>query len=166
MNPFELNDNFCNALDIATNKLKSWIEDDKIIRYSSHIDADGLSAAGIVCSALFNLNARFHLRILKQLEPEFIESLAKEKRNCYIFSDFGSAQVKYLMKHIPTKEIIILDHHEPINISKKPPNIIEINPLLFGIDGSNEISGAGVSFLFVYNLDPQKNLDLLPLALV
>ncbi len=165
MNPFALDHKFYDILQQAASKVKSWIEADEIIRLSSHIDADGLSAAGIICSALSRLKASFHLRILRQLDPEFIEELVKEDRNCYIFSDFGSGQIKHLAKSLPSKDIIILDHHEPLNISK-PSNILEINPILFGIDGSNEVSGSGVSFLFAYALDPKKNIDLLPLALV
>jgi single-stranded-DNA-specific exonuclease len=166
MNPFDLNDEFCSALETAVKRLKARINAGELIRVSSHIDADGLSAAGIICSALSRLKARFHLRILRQLDPEFIEALAEEKHNCYIFSDFGSGQIDLLAKVFHKEDIIILDHHEPLESSEKPSNIIEINPHLFGYDGSNEISGAGVSFLFAYALDPQKNVDLLQLALV
>ncbi len=166
MNPFDLSEKFLTALEKAANVLHSCCSSDQIIRVSSHIDADGLAAAGIICSALSRLNAKFHLRILRQLDPEFIKDLATEKRNCYIFSDFGSGQLEYLAKHFPTEKIIILDHHEPIKKADKPSNIIEINPHLFNVDGSNEISGAGTSFLFAYTVAPQKNLDLLPFALV
>ncbi|HUX99539.1 MAG TPA: DHH family phosphoesterase [Candidatus Deferrimicrobium sp.] len=166
MNPFDLNDEFYTVLETAAKRLKIRIDAGELIRVSSHIDADGLSAAGIVCSALQRLKARFHLRILRQLDPEFIEALAEEKHNCYIFSDFGSGQIDLLAKFFPKEDLIVLDHHEPLNKSENPSNIIEINPHLHGYNGSNEISGAGVSFLFAYALDPQHNIDLLQLALV
>ncbi len=165
MNQFQLPSQFYDLLQLAVKKLRSWISSNEIIRVSSHIDADGLSAAGIICSALQRLNVSFHLRIFRQLDPEFIEKLANEKHTCHIFSDFGSGQMTHLSKLLSTKEIIILDHHEPIN-TPKPSNIIEINPHIFGIDGSNEISGAGAAFLFAHALDPSQNIDLLPLALV
>lgn len=167
MNPLGLSEEFENVLNSAAEKLKSWItSDEKIIRLSSHIDADGISAAGILCNALNRLDARYHLRILRQLEPKFIESLAKEERNCYIFSDFGSGQLNFIQKFLPDENVIILDHHEPLKLPKSSPNILEINPHFYGIDGSTEISGAGVSFLFAYYLNPTENIDLLHLALV
>ena len=165
-NPLDLSDEFLSVLEIATKKISARINAGEIIRVSSHIDADGLSAAGIICSALARLKARFHLRILRQLETKYIEDLSAEKHNCYIFYDFGSNQIPILSKLLPKEDIIILDHHEPLEIPNKPPNIVEINPLLFGIDGSSEISGAGVCFLLAYSLNPQVNMDLLQLALV
>ncbi len=166
MNLFNLPDKLRETLEVAVEKLKFRIQSNELIRVSSHIDADGIAAAGILCSALSRLKARFHLRILRQLDPEFIEALAKEQHKCYIFSDFGSGQVEALTKFFSTEDVILLDHHEPLNYPAKSANIIEINSHIFGIDGSNEISGAGMSFLFAHTLDPQKNLDLLPLAIV
>ena len=48
--------------------------------------------------------------------------------------------------------ILILDHHpsvRPLNFNKStiPGNLIEVNPNYFGIDGSHEISGGGISYL-------------------
>ncbi|TFG06030.1 MAG: DHH family phosphoesterase [Promethearchaeota archaeon] len=167
MNPFGISDEFQTALENAAEKLKAWISPDtEIIRVSSHIDADGIAAAGIICTALDRLGAHFHLRILRQLEPQYINSLVQEKNTCYIFSDFGSGQLHLLAQAFPSQNVLILDHHEPLNLPKKPKNIIEINPHLFKVNGSIEISGAGVSFLLAYFLDPKLNLDLLPLALV
>lgn len=166
MNQLDLNSDFHNALTAAAEILKSWIDAGEIIRVSSHIDADGVAAAGIISSALARMKANFHLSIFPQLESPYIEELAREKRNCYIFSDFGSGALEILGKLFPEETIIILDHHEPLYLDEKPSNILEVNSHLFGIDGSNEISGAGVCFLLTYILDPIKNLDLLPLALV
>lgn len=167
INSLDLNDEFRNALEEGAEKLKTWISDENaLIRVSSHIDADGISAAGIICSALHRLGTRFHLRILRQLEPKFIETLAQEKQKYYIFSDFGSSQINFISEYIPNENILILDHHEPLKLPEKPSNIIEINPHLYGIDSSIEISGAGVTFLLAIALDPKANIDLLPLALV
>jgi len=44
------------------------------------------------------------------------------------------------------KEIVILDHHKVENNERD--TIIHVNPHFFGIDGSKEVSGAGVVFLF------------------
>ena len=166
MNQLDLTSDLQNILSVAAEKVKSWIDAGEVIRVSSHIDSDGVAAAGILSSALARMKANFHLSIFPQLESSYIEELAKEKRKCYIFSDFGSGALELLMNLIPEDDIIILDHHEPLGLDEKPSNILEINSHLFNIDGSNEISGAGVSFLFACTLDLIKNLDLLPLALV
>ncbi|MHA1267355.1 MAG: DHHA1 domain-containing protein [Candidatus Helarchaeota archaeon] len=168
MNPFGLPSAFHKALEHAVATFKEWLaEEVDIIRISSHIDADGLAAAGILSASIYRQELPFHLRILRQLDPEFIIQLAEEKRKCYIFSDFGSGQLNLIKKFFKTEKILILDHHEPLTSSNElPDNILEINPHLYGVDGSSEISGAGVSFLFSYYLAPEKNLDLLPLALV
>lgn len=166
MNQLDLNTEFQDALNAAADKLKSWVNSGEIIRVSGHIDADGLAAAGIISLMLVRMKANFHTRILPQLEPNYIEDLAKEKRKYYIFSDFGSGQMNLLTKSFPNEDIIILDHHEPLKSSEKSSHIIELNSHLFGINGSNDISAAGMCFLFAYALDSRKNLDLLPLALV
>ena len=44
------------------------------------------------------------------------------------------------------KEVIVLDHHKPKQYESE--SILHVNPHLVGVDGSNEISGAGVSYLF------------------
>ncbi|MDD1777941.1 MAG: DHH family phosphoesterase [Candidatus Helarchaeota archaeon] len=166
MNQLDLSAEFQDALNAAADRLKSWVNSGEIIRVSSHIDADGLAAAGILSSMLLRMKANFHVRILPQLEPNYIEDLAKEKRKYYIFSDFGSGQVNLLTKSFPKEEIILLDHHEPLKSSEKSSNILELNSHLYKINGSNDISAAGMCFLFAYAVDSGKNLDLLPLALV
>ena len=61
------------------------------------------------------------------------------------------------------KKVIILDHHEiPIQIDNK--NIVLVNPQEFAKQ-YQDISGAGVSYLFAKELD-NRNIDLSPLAIV
>ena len=43
--------------------------------------------------------------------------------------------------------------------------VVQVNPLLHGIDGSRDIAASGVSYLFARTLDA-KNVDLSPLGLV
>ncbi|MBU1704906.1 MAG: DHH family phosphoesterase [Nanoarchaeota archaeon] len=51
---------------------------------------------------------------------------------------------------------MIFDHHEPEAVESQ--NIIHVNPHMFGIDGSREISGAGVVYFFTkaVNQDMEK----------
>jgi len=149
----------------------------------THLDADGLSAGAILGRALYREKIPFQITILKQLEKEEIVKIgqkAKEFGNFFIFSDFGSGQYLDLIEEFSGDNIeskfIILDHHLPQGIeSKNDTNEIEtifnktrpwhINPYFFGIDGSIELSGAGVSYFFAKCLN-EMNVDLSFIALI
>ena len=154
---------FFEAAKKASKKLKGWIESGKKIRVTSHLDADGLSAAGIIAKALVREGANFQLRIIRQLEKEFILELKEENCKQLIFSDMGAGQLNLLKEHLIDKEIIILDHHKPIDPDFE--NLIHLNPHHYDIDGTDHVSGAGVAYFCMKALNP-KNVDLAPLAIV
>lgn len=135
------------------------------IRLISHYDADGISAAAIALSALTRLGKKIHLSTERQLKPNVIERLKKERPDLFIFTDLGSGQLEMLNELAESSEnkIIVLDHHIPSS-TKAHDNIIHINPCLVN-KGENEISGAGVTYLLARELDP-KNKTLSYLAVV
>ncbi len=135
----------------------------------SHHDADGLSSAGILAHALIRANIPFHIRIIRQLEHEFIEEITELEENSvplfFIFSDFGSGQFEQLEKRL-SSPFLVLDHHmPPEEIAEEPPPPYHINPHFHRIDGASEISASGVSYLFAKELNPN-NIDLSLFALV
>ena len=140
--------------------LKKHIENGDIIRLISHNDADGLTAAGVIANAIKEENGKFHITILSRLKTEDIEKLSKEEYNLFIFSDMGSSAISEINQLIKS-DVIIADHHQPKEIEHKE-NIIHVNPHLFGIDGSKELSGAGASYLVVRDLN-KKHLAYIPL---
>jgi RecJ-like exonuclease len=91
-----------------------------------------------------------------------IGKIASENPRLVVFSDLGSGYVDLFKKHLES-DVIILDHHLPVDIEAE--NIVHVNPILQGLDGSREISGTGVSYLFAKHLD-EKNIDLSPLGVV
>ena len=118
----------------------------------SHLDTDGLSAAAALSLALKREGIGYQVTILKQLEeqffPEIIESI-QDNNQFLIFSDFGSGQLNLFKKFIKSKNYIILDHHE--SLKDDSDKLIEItgyhaNPYFAGVNGSNEISGAGMAY--------------------
>ena len=133
----------------AGDMLKKHIENDNIIRLISHNDADGLSAAGIIANTIKEEGGQFHITIVPRLKPDVIRDVAKEKYELYVFSDMGSACIKQL--NSLKSDVIVADHHQPSNHEPKD-NLVHVNPHLFGVDGSREISGAGSSYLVVRNL--------------
>ncbi len=153
------------------------------IQVYTHLDADGISSGAILGKMLYRENIPFQITVLRQLERREIEKISdklKDYNNYLIFSDFGSGQYQELQSELiqnsNSKDFLILDHHIPQNVSSKEDlNLIEeiheltkewhINPYFFGIDGSLEISGAGLSYFFAKCVNPE-NIDLSPIALI
>jgi len=143
-------DKFKESVQAAVNKFKE-LDKKKTIRLISHLDADGISACSILIKALNNDNRRYSISIVQQLNKNIIDDLAKEKYKYFVFTDLGSGQIEYLKEKLKDKIIFILDHHKTENIEAE--NIVHVNPMLYGIDGSKGISGAGVVYLFATSLD-------------
>ncbi len=148
----------------------------------THLDADGLSSGAILGKAFYRENIPFQISVLRQLEREEIVKIVNETQDTksfLIFSDFGSGQYLELIQKLNTKDgnnpFLILDHHLPQNISTKDDENIKeiyinsrpwhINPYFYDVDGSREISGAGVCYFFAKMLN-EKNIDLSTIALV
>jgi len=142
----------------------SAIPKNETIRVISHLDADGLSAAAIAVKALLRENRKYCLSIIPQLTEENAMQFAAESYGFYLFTDLGSGQLEALKKHLNQKQVFVLDHHE-VQPGLEADNIMHVNPHLFGIDASKEISGAGVSYLFAKSLNP-KNMDLAHIAVI
>ncbi|NVM01873.1 MAG: DHH family phosphoesterase [Candidatus Helarchaeota archaeon] len=154
---------FFNLINRTADEIQGWIQDNEIIRVASHLDADGLSAGGIISQALYREGGKFHLRIIRQLEKSFIKELADEKRKYYIFIDMGTGQINTLEEYLADNKVIIIDHHKPLNENKS--QFLHVNPHFFGIDGVTEISGAGIAY-FVAKAMNEQNTDLANLAVV
>jgi len=139
----------------------STIPKTETIRIISHLDADGIAAASILIKAIQRDNRKYLVSIVPQLNKKVIDKLKKEDYGYYVFTDLGSGQLENLKEL--DKEIIVLDHHKPAKVESD--HIIHINPHLFGIDGSKEISGAGVVYFFASAID-KKNQDMAHIAIV
>ncbi|MFX1494331.1 MAG: DHH family phosphoesterase [Promethearchaeota archaeon] len=152
------------------------------IHIFTHLDADGLASGAILGKAFYREKIPFQISILKQLEREEIIKIKEiiQEYNCLVlFSDFGSGQYLELMDKLKfndeLKPFIIIDHHIPQNVIDKKDNYLfkiynetkpwHINPYFYNIDGSIEISGAGLCYYFAKALNA-KNINLSPIALV
>ncbi len=123
--------------DAAANRINDWIEANEAIFITSHLDADGITAAGIIGTALARRNAIFHLRITRQLDQIYLSDLLAHSTNHYIFCDLGSGQLPQIKEALDDAEIVILDHH-PIAAKSIPKNIRQVNPHECGFDGTYE----------------------------
>ncbi len=146
----------------AAGLLAESVENGEVIRVVSHLDADGLTAAGIIGKSLARMGGFFHIRIERWIDERVVKELADEKPPLTVFTDFGSGYLD-LLKGLSDLPVVIIDHHQPIG--EKPETFTQVNPHLHGIDGSRDLSGAGVAYLAAEALDGA-NKDLACLAVV
>ena len=129
----------------------------------SHYDADGLAAIGIMGSSLARIEAKFQLRVIKELAPETLEEALRSEPDLLVLTDIGSGYLDSLTKTAEEHEILVIDHHPPTG--KTPMRVFQVNPHEFGIDGATEISAAGLAYLVARKMSPS-NSDLSVLAVV
>jgi RecJ-like exonuclease len=131
------------------------------IRVVSHYDADGISAAAILCKALYRQGYDFHASLMRNPFIQGLERVKKEHNKLVVFCDMGSGQIE-LVEQFDGK-IIIIDHHQYLK-SETSDHVLQINANLCGMNGNYEACGASLSYGVAKTLDP-KNVDLIPLAL-
>ncbi|MEM1514536.1 MAG: DHH family phosphoesterase [Candidatus Bathyarchaeia archaeon] len=156
---------FVEETNRASDEILNNIAKGKRILLISHLDADGISAAGILAKALLRAGAIFSVRIERWMEERVAEevSLYAEENVLPIFIDMGSGYLDILGAKLEKKCIVILDHHQPIGRPRE--NFFHVNPHLFGVDGAKSISSAGISYLVAKSMD-KNNVDLAYLAVV
>src|SRR5512136_3010199 len=155
---------FLSSADRAASAIREIVEKDGIIQVFSHLDADGVAAAGIVAKALWRLGVRFRVKVMQWVDEKILNEIAATKPDLVILADFGSGYLPLLNEKTPDQRFVILDHHQ-ISGTVDNPNFVHVNPHLHGIDGATEVSGAGVAYFAMKALDG-KNVDLSPVAIV
>ncbi len=150
-----------NKADEACNLLKKHLSQDHVVRVISHNDADGIAAAGVVCNAISKEKGKFHVTIVPRLKAEILDKISKEKYKLFFFCDMGSAWTEKIGKL--NGDAIIADHHQTIDSTDEQDNLVHINPHLYGLDGTRDVSASGVTYLVIR---PLKYFELSGLALV
>jgi len=130
-----------------------------LVRVISHYDADGISAAAIICHALQRAGYGFHATLSKT-GPSIFEPLQYEDNLLIIFSDMGSGQL-HEIEDLKCK-VVICDHHVPLSTTIK--NGIHLNSHLVGFDGGRDACGASMAFALAESMDAE-NTDLAWLAI-
>lgn len=131
------------------------------VRVISHNDADGLTAGGIISSALLRSNIIFQTTIIGYLNQDVIDGInqqAKGKGCAVVFCDMGSGQPQLIDQLID--DVIIIDHHQIVgNHSDR----VHVNPHMVGIEGSSLLSASGMAYYVARSMG--ENIDLAGLAL-
>ena len=137
---------------------------------ASHIDADGLTSAAVAATALRRAAIPFETAFAKQLDAAEIDRIAATDHDTVLFTDFGSGQLDLIAPHVDAGAFtpVVVDHHQPADLPETDGPEFHLNPLLFGIDGAAELSGAGASYVLARALEPPggDNRDLAGLAVV
>ena len=136
----------------------------KPVRVIGNLDTDGITSASIICKALARKKINYSVSIVKQVNDELINALKNEEYEVIIFTDLASAFVNKINEALES-EVFVLDHHYPEATEKRVGRVRQINPHIFKVDGTKEISAAGVAYFFAKGLD-EKNSDLSYLAIV
>lgn len=138
----------------------------------AHIDADGVSAASIASSALERAGIETKVRFVKKLDEDEVNRVNADASEAVWLVDLGSSFFSKLEHPI----VCVTDHHIPETAAKARragqndlgsfvEEGLHINPHLFGIDGSTDISGAGTTYTVARHIAAE-SVDLLPLAIV
>lgn len=131
----------------------------------AHIDADGITAASIASAALSRQGIAHNVEFVKKIDEDAIQLINDSQTEKVWIVDLGSGYISRFQH----SGLIVTDHHMPEkdpsgNISESP-NLVHVNPNIYGMDGGQDISGAGVTYIVAKEMD-SLNVDLAHLAIV
>lgn len=147
----------------AAGLIRRTVEDGGCVHVVSHLDADGLTAAGIIGAALARLDSTFRVRIERWLDEKILQSIVADKTELIVLCDFGSGDLPLVNSCLSGHRVAVLDHHQPVG--EADAGFVHVNPHLFGVDGSRDLSAAGVTY-FVAKASDRANVDLASVAVV
>jgi RecJ-like exonuclease len=151
-----------NRAEEACLLLKEHLDQDHVVRVISHNDSDGISAAGVICNAISQEGGKFHVTMVPRLNEETLDRLSQEKYKLFFFCDMGSGYVERIGRL--NGQAIIADHHQTMDSTgDDEETLVHVNPHLFGLDGTRDVSASGVTYLTV---KPLNKVNLTGLALV
>lgn len=134
----------------------------------AHIDADGISSASIAAKTCERLGKEYEVLFAKKMDEITIDLINKNARSLVWIVDLGSGYISAYTRD----NVIITDHHVPDTKWKKGQTFLDnykdichVNPHNYGLDGSTEVCGAGMTYTVSKFVDPA-NIDLAFLAIV
>ena len=158
------------------------LADAERVLLASHIDADGLTSAAVASTALERAGIPYEVVFEKQLDGEAVAGIAAREPEVVLFTDFGSGQLDAIaaQERAGAFTPVVADHHQPFDGPATDGGPAEtefhLNPLLRGINGASELSGAGAAYVLARALEPvgadregghhADNRDLAALAVV
>ena len=144
------------------------LRDAKSVRVVTHIDADGISAGAIADMTLDRMGKEHTVGFEKKITEEAIRSINSSPEDIVWICDLGSGYLSEFRRD----GLIVTDHHVPDSKWRGRQTRLDsfcgiqhLNPHTYGIDGSFEVCGAGMTYLLSREIDPS-NTDLAYLGVV
>ena len=132
----------------------------------THIDADGISAGAIAYMTVGRLAKERRIVFEKKITDETIAMVDSAPEDLVWICDLGSGYLSEFTR----PGIVVTDHHVPDPKWRRKQTVLDdfsqihhINPHCYGMDGSYEVCGAGMTYLLSKEIDPA-NIDLAYLA--
>jgi len=159
---------FCDRLIRDLKKAAGAVRHAEDVLVVTHIDADGIASGGIASATLSRLGKKYKIAFEKKITEDTIAMINGSTEDIVWICDLGSAYLSEFKR----PEIIVTDHHvpDPEWVSRQTSiedfdNVHHLNPHTYGISGSYEVCGAGMTYLLSKAIDPD-NKDLAYLAVV
>lgn len=149
----------------------------KDILIISHIDADGITSGAIADITADRLGIPHEIRFEKKITDDTIDLINNSGFDVVWVCDLGSGYLSRFNR----QGLVITDHHikdpdakaakrsmgkqSSLDLFFKTSGIHHLNPHEYGMDGSREVCGAGMTYLLSKTIDPQ-NVNLAYLAIV
>jgi len=151
-------------LDRAAHTLKGA----KSILIITHIDADGITAGSIAKMTADRLGIASEIRFEPKISEETIRLINDSKEDVVWICDLGSGYLSEFNR----SGLIITDHHVPDPKWRRKQTVLDsfvsidhLNPHVYGMDGSYQVSGAGMTYLLAKRVD-RRNMDMAYLAVI
>lgn len=129
---------FKDAVDEIAKKFR---ETSGPVRIISNFDADGITSAAILVTAMRRLKRVFSLSIIKQITEDYLKELSNEEYKTIIIADMGSGSLSLIEKYLEGRAVFVLDHHQMEDFETK---VSLLNPLKYGLTDYKEVCAAGV----------------------
>ena len=143
---------FLEYLKESSQRFDEWIKDSEKVKVISHIDADGISSATEFLLYLYENEKYSNITFVRNLDKDLIKNVLSEEYDIFVFLDLGSSLINEIKSFAKNKKVLFIDHHKIRSRIKIERNFININPNIFGVDGSKEIANSGITYLFLKNI--------------
>lgn len=110
-----------------------------------HHDADGICSAALLSRFIFKNGGHCEIRAVSEPSVRNLAKISQGKYDLVLFADIATGLSDEIEKHLGDKWLVI-DHHPPPETASRADERI-LNPWQFEIDGSKEISSAGLVHL-------------------
>lgn len=129
-----------------------------------HNDADGLTSAAILATALARAGLSVHRICIERVHPPIVARIHDQFPATILYVDLGGQAAPVISEaNRGRRTTLILDHHHPHRPTD--PRVLNIATEFFGLSGDMDISASTAAYLFALELD-DANRDLAHVAVL